>query len=84
MILSLRSCLHSLGLLLSMQLGGLRLMLSVLGYMVLRLLVVALTPLAVLLLMREEMLHLLRVVTGSWRVWCLSDKEMGRARLDRK
>ena len=45
-------------------------MLSMLGYMVLRLLVVALTPLAVLLLMREEMLHWLRVPTGSWRLWC--------------
>jgi hypothetical protein len=41
-------------------------MLTVLGYMMLRLLVMALSPLArVLLLMREEMLHLLRMPVGS-------------------
>ena len=67
-ILALRSRLDSLGLLLSMQLGGLRLVLTMLGYMVLRLLVVALAPLAILLLMREEMLHWLRVPTGPYRL----------------
>ena len=42
---------------------SLRLELSVLGYMVVRLLVVALRPLArILLLMREYVLHLLRVL----------------------
>lgn len=63
-VLALGSGLDSLRLLLCMQLCGLRLMLAMLGYMVLRLLVVALTPLAVLLLMREEMLHWLRVPSG--------------------
>lgn len=64
-VLALRSCLNGLSLLLGVQLGSLRLMLSMLGYVMLRLLVVALTPLAVLLLMREEMLHWLRVVAVS-------------------
>jgi hypothetical protein len=46
-------------------LGSLRWMLTVLGYMMLRLLVVALPPLAgiLLLLVSEEMLHLLRLST---------------------
>ena len=67
MILALRGRLDSLSLLLSMQLGSLRLVLTMLGYVVLRLLVVALAPLAVLLLMREEMLHWLRVPTRPYR-----------------
>jgi hypothetical protein len=70
-ILALGSRLDSLGLLLGMQLGGLRLVLTVLAYMMLRLLVMGLGlsgPVAVLLLlllMREEMLHWPRVPTGS-------------------
>ena len=63
--LALRSRLDSLGLVLSVQLGGLGLVLTVLAYMVLRLLVMAMGlslsgPVAVLLLLlllREEMLH---------------------------
>ena len=72
MILSLGSRLDSLGLLLGVQLCGLRLMLSVLAYMMLGLLVMGLAlsgPVAVLLLlllMREEMLHWPRVPTGSY------------------
>lgn len=73
-ILSLGSRLDSLGLLLGVQLCGLRLMLSVLAYMMLGLLVMGLAlsgPVAVLLLlllllMREEMLHWPRVPTGSY------------------
>jgi hypothetical protein len=74
-VLALRSRLDSLGLLLGMQLGSLRLMLSMLGDVMLRLLVVALTPLAVLLLMREEMLHWLRVVTGLRVLWSAKETE---------
>jgi hypothetical protein len=72
-VLSLGSRLDSLGLLLSMQLGGLRLVLAMLAYMVLRLLVMSVGlglsgPVAVLLLLllREEMLHWPRVPTGSY------------------
>jgi len=76
-VLSLGSRLNGLGLLLlSVQLGGLGLVLSVLAYMVLRLLVMAMGlslsgPVAVLLLLlllllREEMLHWPRLPTGSY------------------